>query len=190
MAAQATVVLSLDNVYNTGIYQDFNYFWTFQATTWYEVRNLLRLGVSELVIGGALMFDLNELTRFGLPLRAIVNNCAPNGIPTFFGCKGPFVRPEDIKYYEIFLSTCIFDTLDLEREAALLDIYLKQCWPGNLNLIISNLHLDVDNRGLPQDFGPMRAVCGQKCMRASSCQLCENAMWFSRIVDKSKSLNE
>lgn len=190
MAAQATIVLSLDNVYNTGIYQDFNYFWTFQATTWFEVRSLVRLGVSELVVGGALMFDLNELTKFDLPLRAIVNNCAPNGLPVTIGCQGPFVRPEDIKYYEKFLITCIFDTLDLEREAALLDIYLKQSWPGNLNLIISNLNLDVDNRGLPQDFGSMRAVCGQKCMRTSNCHLCENAMWFSRIVDKSKSPNE
>lgn len=125
MAAQATIVLSLDNVYNTGLYQDFNYFWTFQVTTWFEVRSLMHLGVSELVIGGALMFDLNELIKFGLPLRAIVNNCAPNGIPIFNGSKGPFIRPEDIKYYEKFLSTCIFDTLDLEREAALLDIYLK-----------------------------------------------------------------
>ena len=125
MAAQATIVLSLDNVYNTGLYQDFNYFWTFQVTTWFEVRSLMHLGVSELVIGGALMFDLNELAKFDLPLRAIVNNCAPNGIPISNGSKGPFIRPEDIKYYEKFLSTCIFDTLDLEREAALLDIYLK-----------------------------------------------------------------
>ena len=190
MAAQATIVLSLDNVYNTEAYQDFNYFWTFQATTWFDVRSLMQVGVSELVISGALMFDLNQLAKLNIPLRAIVNNCAPNGIPVASGCKGPFVRPEDIEYYSRFLSTCIFDTTDLEKEAALLDIYLKQCWPGNLNLIISNLNLDVDNRGLPEDFGPMRAVCGQKCMRLSHCRLCENAMWFSRIVDKSENPSE
>lgn len=135
------------------------------------------------------MFDLNELSKFHIPLRAIVNNPAPNGIPIKNGSYGPFIRPDDISYYEKFISTCLFDTMDLEREAALLEIYLKGYWPGNLNLIISNLHLDVDNRGLPKDFGPMRAVCGQRCMKSGNCHLCESSLKFSQSLDRNKSVS-
>ena len=56
----------------------------------------------------------------------------------------------------------------------------------NLNLLIDNLNYNVDNRGIPDEFGQGRINCRQKCMAGGACRLCQRTCEFSNILRKEK----
>ena len=62
----------------------------------------------------------------------------------------------------------------------------KKEWKGNLNLILTNLKYDVDNRGIPKEFAAARTQCRQNCQRGGACHFCYTSMNFSRALDKAK----
>lgn len=57
-------------------------------------------------------------------------------------------------------------------------------WPGNLNILLTNLDSNVDNRGLPDEFGTVRIQCRQNCMRTGKCNFCETAANYVSAVKK------
>ena len=96
------------------------------------------------------------------------------------GIKGMYIRPEDIEWYDQYIDTLVFYSENLKREETLLKIYKEdKQWPGNLKKLIFNLKENVDNRGLPEEFGRVRSNCRQKCMRNGTCRFCEKAFLFS-----------
>lgn len=170
---------------NCGI--DLKYYFAYPITTWAEVRLLLDLGVSELFIDAPLTFDLEQLSKqVNLPLRMVVNKCYNESLPRKDGMCGSYVRPEDVEIYDRYITTFEFDTNTLSQEETLLDIYKKGVWPGNLNILLTNLNFNVDNRGLPEEFGEIRSTCQQSCQRTGKCHFCENAFKFSRAVDTAR----
>ena len=71
---------------------------------------------------------------------AIYNLAFDAYIPRKNGIYGTWIRPEDVKVYEEWIDVLEFITTDLKQEATLLNIYKDNgYWPGNLNLLFTNL---------------------------------------------------
>ena len=72
---------------------------------------------------------------------------------------------------------------DLEKERTLLHIYKDNGnWPDNLNILITNLRANVDNRALPDEIGAIRVRCGQRCMQNGICHYCASAFHFAEAL--------
>lgn len=186
---KSNIILAISNFKKINLIKQFgfSFYWKFPITSYYEIRGLINLGVSYLLIGPPLYFDLKEVAKFNIPIRLVANLAHDNFIPREDGIKGTYVRPEDIPLYEEFVDTIEFYSEGLQQEKVLLKIYQEdQKWNGNLTKIIANLKYNVDNRGLPDEFGKIRLSCGQKCMRQGTCHFCEQAFIFCRTIDKAQ----
>lgn len=182
----ANISLQLENLKNKEECQEYNipFYLKQPLFDFWSIDNAVQNGVSELVIGGSLFFDLEAISKFEIPVRVTANNAIPDGFISENGIKGHYIRPEDIQYYEQYVSTVDFYSENLKQEETLLKIYKEdQNWPGNLSKIIHNLKFNVDNRGLPKEFGQVRMTCRHKCMREHTCKFCDTAFIFSRQLD-------
>ena len=188
-AAKVDLTLALENIRMAKICRELklNFYWGFPITSYYELQGLLYLGVCELLLGAPLYFDLAEVKKHGLPIRLVANLCFDGYIPRPNGVCGTYVRPEDVSVYESYVSTLEFETDDIKKEAILLKVYQEdKNWPGNLNLLLTNLGEHVDNRAIPEQFGSARIQCRQNCQRNGSCKLCFTAIQLSQALDRAK----
>lgn len=163
-------------------------FWEYPVSTYQELNSVLSLGVDQVLIDGSLYFNLLRVKSIcgeNVELRIVVNKCFNNNLPLKNGICGTYVRPEDIEVYSKFVSHFEFDADNsLKKEYNLYNIYAKnKAWPGNLNFLLTNLNIDVDNRGfdlLPFEennednkiFAKRRLSCRQICQEKSSCNFC------------------
>lgn len=187
-AEKVKLTCALENLFmspNCGV--DIPFFWLYAVNSYDIVNTLIDLGVSEIRVEAPLTFDLEQLASFNVPIRMIVNVCYDGRMPRRTGVTGSYVRPEDIELYSNWVDTFEFDASSIDKEAVLLKTYLSGKWPGNLNLLLTNLKFDVDNRGIPTEFGEVRANCKQRCMRSHDCHWCETAFNFCRLIDKNAS---
>lgn len=172
-------------------------FWRYPASTYYELRGLLALGADQILLDAPLYFDLPTVKRIcgKTELRLVANKCYNNYMTRLNGICGTYVRPEDVPIYEQYITHLEFDTDNLRTERTLLEVYTQQSWPGNLNLLLTSLNIDVDNRGLsilPIDegddqyyFARRRISCQQKCQRDPHlCHFCPLAISLVNAVDK------
>lgn len=164
----------------------FKFFWAYPITSYYELQGVLKLGVSEVLLGAPLYFDLTLKDLKDVKVRLIANLCYDDYIPRENGIYGTYVRPDDVKAYEPYVDTLEFRTDGLTQEATLLEIYKRGEWKGNLNLVLTNLNCDVDNRAIPDEFADARIQCRQSCMRTGGCHFCETAIKFSKTLSKNK----
>lgn len=188
-STKVDLTLALENVRMAKICKELKlkFYWAYPITSFYELRGLVFLGVCELLLGAPLYFDLAEVKRYNLPIRLVANLCFDGYIPRPNGVCGTYVRPEDVPAYEPFVNTLEFETDDIKKEAVLLKVYQEdKHWPGNLNLLLTNLGEHVDNRGIPEQFGAARTQCRQNCQRNGSCKLCFNAIQLSQTANKAK----
>lgn len=91
--------------------------------------------------------------------------------------SAPFIRPEDLKYYEnitdIFkLSTRNFDTLRIDKT---LHACINQTFDGNLVEILNSVYIDaifdeIDNKKLPSDFFKKLSTCDDICDKCDYCK--------------------
>lgn len=166
------------------------WYWPFPITTYYELRWVAAMKPCYIMIGAPLCFELDKVQRVTkIPLRLIPNLAVPTYLTHMssephFG--GPWIRPEDVKHYEVYVSVMEFYNKDnrLKTEEILLGVYQKETWPGNLNLLLSELNFNVDNRAIVEDLGPRRVNCGQRCMSNGTCHLCESALKFADSLHK------
>lgn len=114
-----------------------------------------------LFLGAPLSFNLNKIkTKYKIPIRLCPNLAYDAYIPRDNGIYGTWIRPEDVEIYADFVDVLEFVCDNLTTESALLRIYQEQkYWPGNLNLLLTNLNVNVDNRVIPEDIGKIRANC-------------------------------
>lgn len=182
--------LCLEDIAYAEICKEFGlkFYWRYPVSTYFELRSLLDVGVSEVLLGMPLSFDLENVRKVcgpGVNLRMVANLAYEPYLPRKNGIHGQWIRPENISAYEKYINTIEFRCEHLTQEATMLHVYKENAkWPGNLNLLITNLGYDVDNRGIPDEIGEKRAVCGQKCERTGLCSFCDRAFDFSRAVDK------
>ena len=180
------LTLALEDLHMIPLCKGIKYYWAYPITSFYELNGIVNMGVSQVLISGPLYFDLIPVAKKGIPVRIVANVCFDNYIPRAEGICGTYVRPDDIDEYDKYVTTIEFVTDKLEKEATLLEIYQKKEWKGNLNLILTNLKFDVDNRGFPKEFASARVQCRQNCQRGGACHFCYTSMNFSRTLDKNK----
>lgn len=182
----ANISLGLSDISKKDSCNQYNipYFQNNILSSYWEVENAILNGVSEIFIGNDLFFDLENLSKYKIPIRTIANLAVSNS--NFLndnGIKGTYIRPEDIEYYEQYIDVLSFYAENLKAEETLLKIYQEDhYWPGTLSKIIYNLKENVDNRALPEEFAQVRINCRQKCMRNKTCNFCENAFKFSKAL--------
>lgn len=162
------------------------FYWPYPITSYYELRGIIALGPSYLLLGVPLCFDLEAVrTITNIPLRLIANTSYDPYIPRENGICGQWVRPEDVPAYEKYISVLEFVDANLTKEATLLHVYKDNgTWPGNLNLLFDNFNFNVDNRAIPEDLGERRMNCRQRCMRDGVCHRCFSAIQFAELIRK------
>lgn len=149
----------------------------YPVKTYWELRALKELGVRYVRLGEPLFFEMDMVRSIGVPVRLVPNVAFIDGLPRKDGVCGTWVRPEDLNLYEDYVETVEFEDADVKREQALYRIYAEQKnWPGDLNLIITNLNYEGLNRIIVPDLTEKRLNCGQRCQKASNCKLCYRAL--------------
>lgn len=170
--------------------QGLKYYWLYPISTYYELQGVINLGVSEIILAAPLSFDLPQVRkRFSGIIRMVPNYCLSSIETSLFptGLYGTFIRPEDVDIYGKYVDVLEFVYSNAKHETALYEIYHdKKEWKGNLNLLLTNLNIDIDNRGIPEEFGLSRVQCQQKCMRTQNCHLCEHMFDFTTAIDTHK----
>ena len=158
-------------VKNQGYYE---VFWSYPVSTFYELRGLIDLGVTQVLLDAPLYFDLPTVKEIcgDVEIRLIANKCFNNYMERKDGILGTYIRPEDVDAYSEYVDHIEFAATDLRQERTLLHIYRDEYWPGNLNLLLTNLNYNVDNRGFPADFAERRIKCAHRCQRTGLCHYC------------------
>ena len=110
-AEKIDLTLALENVRMAKACHEnkIRFYWAYPITSFYELRGLVYLGVSELLLGAPLYFDLAQVKKEGLPIRLVANLCFDGYIPRPNGVCGTYVRPEDVPVYEKYVETLEFD---------------------------------------------------------------------------------
>lgn len=169
------VTLALEDLHMIKFAQEnmLKYYWAYPVTTWYELRSMITLGVDQILVGAPLFFEIGKVHAKFNNLRIVANNAQENPATPGSHINGPYVRPEDVKYYEPYVQHIEFFCDKLTEEAQLLEIYKEGKWEGNLNFLVRNLNANVTNRLIPEEFGQFRTKCGQRCMSSGTCHYCE-----------------
>lgn len=187
-AQKVNLILCIDNLAlaPTCRAHHLSFYWSYPVFTWYELAGIIPLEPAYITVNAPISFSLDKIKqKTSIPLRLCPNLAYDAYIPRANGIYGTWVRPEDISAYEPYIDVFDFITDDLGKERTLFHVYKENGnWPGNLNLLLTNLNVNVDNRAIPEEIGKMRTTCGQRCMEGSHCHACENAFKFSNSVRK------
>ena len=167
------------------------FYWIYPITSYYELNSVLEAGASEVLLNAPLYFDLPQVkkivSKYNAEVRLIANKCCYNYLMRADGVCGTYVRPEDVGAYEPYVDTLEFAAEKPSEEAVLFEVYaIKKAWPGNLNLLLSNLNCQVDNRSIPEEFAAARIQCRQDCMRRNNCDFCNTVMRFGKALSAHK----
>ncbi len=159
------------------------FYYKYPVSTFYDVQGLINLGVEYITIMAPLTFQMNKLKKLNAKFRMVPNVAYDAYILRKNGIFGQWVRPEDVQYYEEGIYVFDFEDADLQKEKTLLSVYRdKKKWNGNLNLLISNLNHNVDNRSILPETGRMRSNCGQRCQESGTCHFCDLSLKFNSKV--------
>ena len=168
--------------------KNIKFYYKYTVSSFFELDSLKEMGVSYALIGVPLIFDLKNVKRYGIPLRAIPNLAYEPYLNRANGICGGWIRPEDVKAYGRYIDVLEFYAPKmLEKESTLYHVYAEnKNWPGNLNLLIDNLNFDCDNRIIYDDdnFAERRMNCRQRCMSGKTCHYCVDCMKFEAVVRK------
>ena len=160
------------------------YYWGYPVNNYYDLRTLKDAGVSYVRLEAPLFFEMDEVKKFGVPVRAVPNVAHLNDIPTKNGIYGTWIRPDDIDLYEEYIAVCEFEDCDIKKEGALYKVYAEQkIWGGPLALLISNIETKAENHLIQQEGTKIRLNCGQKCQKNGKCHICERLL---RLADSQK----
>lgn len=162
------------------------FYYGYPVNNFSDLRALDNLGVEYIYVTGSPLFDISSLKDCKAKLRAVPNVAYDAYVPRSNGLAEGWIRPEDALLYENIINTFEFEgNLNLEQERAMWGIYQKGKWPGNLDVLITNLNQNVVGAGLPDEFGETRACCRQKCMRLpNSCHYCQTAVALTNQLEK------
>jgi len=96
-------------------------FWSYPVYSYWELRSILRYGVSEVVIEAPLYFDLPKVKEIcgDTEIRIVVNQCVNTILPLEHPECGTYVRPEDIDVYAQYVDHFEFISNSLEKERTL-----------------------------------------------------------------------
>ena len=163
-----------------------NFYYKYAVTSFYEIEALKEIGVAYLLVGVPLIFNLKNVKKFGIPLRAIPHMAYEPYLSHKNGIIGGWIRPEDVDKYGEYIDVMEFYAPKAaNKESQLFKVYAEQkTWPGNLNLLIDDLNKDFDNRILfdKENFAERRMNCKQKCLEGKPCHYCEDQLEFEKTL--------
>lgn len=172
------------------INRNIKFYYKYTVSTYFELEGLKRLGVSYIVVGVPLIFDLKTVKSYGIPMRAVPNLAYEPYIMHTDGIIGGWIRPEDTDAYAQYIDVFEFYApQSLDKEAALFHVYAEnKTWPGNLNLLIDYLGVDFNNQILydEDNFAIRRMNCRQKCLQGKFCHYCHDQVRFESVLRKYK----
>lgn len=182
----ANFMVCLEDLYMAPICVEngIKFYWSYAISNFCELRQVVNLNPCYLLLAAPISFSLDKVKQItDIPIRLVANGSYPY-IPRKNCLYSDWIRPEDVQEYEKYVDALEFYTDNsLQRESVLFHIYAENKeWPGNLNLLINELHIDVDNRALPDDFGKIRSTCGMRCQENNSCHFCSTSMEFSTSI--------
>ena len=94
--------------------------------SYFELKGLKDLGVSYVLIGAPLIFDLKNVASYGIPIRAIPNLAYEPYIKHKNGIKGGWIRPEDVDTYGEHIAVLEFYAPKaLSKESAIFKVYAE-----------------------------------------------------------------
>lgn len=167
--------------------RNIKFYYGYPISNFYDLQALKGLGVEYIKLMAPLTFHMQWLEKQDMKFRMVPNVAYDAYIPRSNGICGQWVRPEDINWYNAGIYVFEFEDANLDKERTLYEIYAqKGVWNGNLNLLLTNLNINADNRALPDDIGETRANCGQRCMERGNCHFCETAFLFEKAMRKYK----
>jgi hypothetical protein len=183
------LIIACDNYGQMQLCKSYNvrFYYKYSITSFYELKALKDLGACYALIGIPLIFDLDNVIKYNIPLRVIPNIAYEPYLPHENGIYGQWIRPEDVEKYEKYIDVLEFYTEGsnkVQKEAAMYKIYAEdKTWPGNLNLIIDNLNFNVDNRLFyaEDNLAERRMNCKHKCM-IGACRFCESQFQFESVL--------
>ena len=184
--ASNNFIVRLNNLDDLKWYKEngIKFYYRYPVSTFYDVQGLIYLGAEYIAIMAPLTFQMDKLKTLNVKFRMVPNVAYDAYIPRKNGIHGQWVRPEDLEYYEN-IAVFEFEDADLQKEKTLFDIYKnKKKWNGNLNLLITNLNHNVDNRSILPETGKMRSNCGQRCQTSGNCHFCDLSLTFNSKVFK------
>lgn len=167
------------------------YYWIYPISTYEEANDVIDLGVSELKLDAPLYFSIPTVALLGKRMRLTANLCTDRAYSTHANIQGCYIRPEDVKYYADFPVTLEFVTENHHQEEGLFNIYSRdQKWPGNLNLLLTNLNFHCDNRAFPEEFGATRLKCGHRCfIPGQNCHYCASVFYFVKALNDNRHMS-
>lgn len=155
------------------------FFFSSVAHTWEEIYSYAEMGVSDIAVGGDLCFELDKVAAYlhprNISVRVTVDYADRGAYNIIPSAQAFFIRPEDIHLYEPFVD--IFD-IQSDKEAVI-RAYKSGHWYGNIQEIIPNLDCAIDTKYLMRDFAKRRVKCGRRCLKGSSCNICNSAIELS-----------
>lgn len=186
--AMIPLTVALENIFVRP--EGIKFYWAYPISTYYELEAMNNIGASAIILAPPLSFDLKMVRKsFQGQIRMVANEALSISEKQLYstGLYGGFIRPEDVDLYGQYVDVLEFTTHDLKQEIALYEIYHdKKEWKGNLNLLLENLNINIDNRGIPDDFGKIRLNCQQRCKRNNTCHICDKMFSFTTAIDTHK----
>jgi hypothetical protein len=153
------------------------FYYGYPVSSFYELNSLKDLGVCYIRLAPPLSHQLDEVARFGIPVRAIPNVCYQDYLPHKNGIHGQWIRPEDLSLYEVYIDAIEFEDCNVEKEQALYRIYMEEKeWPGEFNELYTNFDYKGVNRMLEAQDAIRRMTCGQTCEMNGNCHLCDTVV--------------
>ena len=149
------------------------WYWGFPISSYYQLRALKEMGASYVRLDAPLFFDLPNVKKIGVPIRAVPNIAYNDGLDRIDGVCGTWIRPEDMDAYAEYIEAIEFEDCDQKKEQAMYRIYAEdKTWPTDLGLLITNLNHTGTNRMIGSEYSQRRIDCGQRCQEDSSCHIC------------------
>lgn len=166
------------------------FYWGYPVNNYYDLRALKDLGVAYVRLDAPLFFEMDEVKKFDIPIRAVPNVAHLGDIPNKNGIYGTWIRPENLDLYNNYITYFEFEDCDIKKEAALYRIYAEQkTWPSGLNLLFSNFKAQADNNLILENALQARLNCGQKCQKNGRCNICGRIIGLANVTDMKDYLN-
>ena len=164
---------------------DIRFYFKHYITSYDELNTVIALGAEYALVGAPLFFEMKNLKRFNIKIRAIPNLAYFDGYIRENGVLGTWIRPEDLELYDKYVDTIEFFAETANKEELLAQIYLeKKEWLGAMSNIIHNFgNVNAFNNMFDEDVAKRRLNCGQRCQRTGTCHSC---YWALNLADPEK----
>lgn len=156
------------------------FYYGYFINTYYELRQLIEMGVEYVRLGPGLFFNLPKVKEQNIKIRMVPNVAFADRFPHANGIHGLWVAPEDTENYSKYVDIFEFEDCGRTKEEALYRIYSKGKFDGDMNDLITNLNASALSRMLPYDIGLTRMECGHAC-QIGRCRYCDRAFDLAHI---------